>query len=119
MSITISELSNMAEISDFRLSKSANILVISFSLLLFFSTCLGFAFSTVSIGGAPRAIGYNPFNNDIYIVNENTNDVSVINSSDNQVKKLINVGEWPVDVEYNPSNNNMYVANRYSGTVSV
>ncbi len=61
----------------------------------------------------------------MYVVNENSNTVSVIDSFTNSVKATINVGSGPfngnnpVGISYNPYNNNMYVTNFNSNTVSV
>jgi YVTN family beta-propeller protein len=49
----------------------------------------------------------------------NSGEVSVIDSSTNKVRAIVNVGIEPRVLEYNPSNEDMYVGNRGSNDVSV
>ncbi len=55
----------------------------------------------------------------MYVTNQGSNTVSVIDSSTNTVIKTIPVGSAPQGVAYNSNNNDMYVANSNSGGVSV
>ncbi len=73
---------------------------------------------TINVGHQPLALEYNPSNENIYVGNENSGDVSIIKSSSNTVVDTIDVG-MPVALEYNPSNNDIYVANLFRNTVSV
>jgi YVTN family beta-propeller protein len=66
-----------------------------------------------------RGVKYTPSNENIYVINSYSDDVSVIDSSTNTVVDTINVGMKPYDIEFNPSNNNIYIANMDSNTVSV
>ncbi|MDN5847822.1 MAG: YncE family protein [Candidatus Nitrosocosmicus sp.] len=74
---------------------------------------------TIDVGDLPRSIVFNPNNDHIYVSNQDSNDVSVIDSASNTVKKTIAVGDGPADILFNPSNNNLYVMNQYSDDVSV
>ena len=75
--------------------------------------------STVDVGDRPSALAFNPSNNNIYVANTNSNNVSVIESSTNTVISTVDVGDGPSALAFNPSNNNIYVANAYSNNVSV
>ncbi|MBA3750898.1 MAG: beta-propeller fold lactonase family protein, partial [Nitrosopumilus sp.] len=66
----------------------------------------------------PKALDFNPNNENIYATNGPGN-VSVIDSSTNTVVDTIPVGDNPFALLFNPNNNNIYVANRDSGDVSV
>ncbi|MGD9533878.1 MAG: beta-propeller fold lactonase family protein [Candidatus Nitrosocosmicus sp.] len=67
----------------------------------------------------PYVVEYNPSNNCIYVANDHSNNVTVIDSTTNEVIAVVKVGEGPWALEYNPSNNNIYVSNRDSDDVSV
>ena len=75
--------------------------------------------STVDVGERPSALAFNPSNNNIYVANTNSNNVSVIESSSNTVISTVDVGERPSALAFNPSNNNIYVTNPVSDDVSV
>lgn len=75
--------------------------------------------ATVGVGDFPQAVEYNPGNNNLYVANMDSDDVSVIDSSTNDVVATVDVGNGPQAVEYNPNNNNMYVVAFGSNTVSV
>ena len=57
------------------------------------------------------ALEFNPSNNNIYVANQGSNSISVIDDSANAVVATVNVGNSPRALEFNPSNNNMYVVN--------
>ena len=71
------------------------------------------------MGQTPLGIQYNPSNDDIYVVNRDSDTVSVIDSTTNTVIDTINVGQNPQDLEFNSGNNNMYVTDLSSNAVSV
>ena len=73
----------------------------------------------LSITSIDSPMEFNPFNNDIYVANEGSNTVSVINSTTNTVTKTIDVGLAPFEPEFNYFDNKMYILNRGDGTVSV
>ena len=75
--------------------------------------------STVDVGERPSALAFNPSNNNIYVANTNSNNVSVIESSSNTVISTVDVGDGPSALAFNPSNNNIYVTNPVSDDVSV
>ncbi len=67
--------------------------------------------ATVNVGIRPMALEFNPSNNNIYVANQGSNSISVIDSLTNTVNTTVNVGNSPRALEFNPSNNNMYVIN--------
>jgi len=75
--------------------------------------------STVDVGERPSALAFNPSNNNIYVANAYSNNVSVIESSTNTVISTVDVGDGPSALAFNPSNNNIYVTNPVSDDVSV
>ena len=75
--------------------------------------------STVDVGERPSALAFNPSNNNIYVTNLVSDDVSVIESSSNTVISTVDVGDGPSALAFNPSNNNIYVTNPVSDDVSV
>ena len=82
--------------------------------------------SNIAVKVTPLAIiaGTNPYQlatvgNNIYVANEGSGMVSVINSQTNQVTQTINVGIQPYGVAYATSTKEIYVTNIVSGTVSV
>ncbi len=62
---------------------------------------------------------FNPSNDNVYVSNYRSNDVSVIDSSTNAVVATVDVGSQPMYLVFNPSNDNVYVSNYRSNDVSV
>ncbi|HET6590458.1 MAG TPA: hypothetical protein VFG45_09860 [Candidatus Nitrosocosmicus sp.] len=76
--------------------------------------------ATINVGQSPTSLGFNPSNNQVYVVNRGSDTVSVIDSDSNTVIKNISVGDFPeFEPIFNPSNTYMYLANGHSDTVSV
>ena len=73
--------------------------------------------ATIPVGPYPEGIAYDPSNGYIYVANDGSNTVSVINGT--TVIATITVGQWPTGVAYDPSNGYIYVANDVSNTVSI
>jgi YVTN family beta-propeller protein len=67
----------------------------------------------------PVGIGVNPNTKKLYVANEFSNTVSVIDTETDKVQDRINVGIFPYGIDINPLNNRVYVANRGSNTLSV
>jgi len=74
---------------------------------------------TITIGFAPKLVGFDQAANRIYVANQGTNTVSVINGSTNSVIATIPVGFAPVKPVVNPNTGNVYVTNQGAGSVSV
>jgi YVTN family beta-propeller protein len=77
---------------------------------------------TVPVGARPRAIAYNPANNEVYVANTLSNDVSVIGTLNNNVISTIAVGNLPGNsssgIAYDFGNGRVYVTNFGSDTLS-
>ena len=75
--------------------------------------------TTVPVGTNPCAVGLNPATGKVYVANDGSDSVSVIDGKTDSVVATVGVGDHPCAVGINPTNNRIYVANRGSGTVSV
>lgn len=75
--------------------------------------------TTISVGSGPVRVGVNSSTNRIYVANNSSNTVSVIEDTTNTVLSTILVGSIPFGVGVNSSTNLIYVANYSSNTVSV
>ena len=85
----------------------------------------------VKVGNHPTDVKYNPSNNNMYVVNSGSDgnsaevheidDVSVINSSSNEVVTTIQgfnfVPNFPGAIEYNPQTTNLYTADSQSVSI--
>ncbi len=74
---------------------------------------------TVPVGSGPFGVGYNSASGYVYVANEGSNDVSVINGT--TVVATVPVGYEPGGVAYDSENGYVYVANShwFSDSVSV
>jgi YVTN family beta-propeller protein len=78
--------------------------------------------ATIPIGWGgrdPEGVAVNPSTNLIYVANEGSDNVSVIDGASNAVVTTVAVGSYPWGVAVNPSTNLIYVANEGSDNVSV
>jgi len=73
--------------------------------------------NTIAVGDNPRGFAFNPTNNYFYVVNSNSDDVSVIDGT--TVIDTIAVGDNPTSITYNPTDNKLYVTNFSSDTLSI
>jgi YVTN family beta-propeller protein len=64
-------------------------------------------------------LAVNPVTNRIYVTNQDTNSVTVIDGATDTVVTTISVGDQPRGVEVNPVTNLIYVTNIVSNTLSV
>ncbi len=63
--------------------------------------------ATVDVSDDPLDLEYSPSNNNIYVVNFNSGDVTVIDGLGNSIVTTVDVGDGSNALEYNPSNNNI------------
>jgi len=70
-------------------------------------------------GSFPVGIDINPITNKLYVANQFSNTISVIDTEKSKVEANIDVGNSPYDVEINPFSNRIYASNRESNTISV
>jgi YVTN family beta-propeller protein len=67
----------------------------------------------------PQGVTVDPTTNLIYVTNQLSNTVSVINGATNAVNPTISVGDLPIGVAVDPTTGFIYVTNSGSNTVSV
>src|SRR5205814_1107577 len=72
----------------------------------------------VSTCTGPNAIAVNAVSNKIYVANFNSNNVTVINGTDNSTA-TVGVGTGPVAVAVNAVSNRIYIANKNSNNVTL
>jgi YVTN family beta-propeller protein len=75
--------------------------------------------SGIDVHTFPVGIAVNPNTKKVYVANEYSNTVSVIDTETDKVQATIHVGSFPYGIDTNPLNNRVYVTNRGSNTVSV
>ncbi len=73
----------------------------------------------INSGSFPIGIDINPITNKLYVANQFSNTISVIDIEKSKVEKNIDVGNSPYDVDVNPFSNRIYASNRESNTISV
>lgn len=73
----------------------------------------------INSGSFPVGIDINPITNKLYVANQFSNTISVIDTEKSEVEENIDVGNSPYDVDVNPFSNRIYASNRESNTVSV
>jgi YVTN family beta-propeller protein len=71
------------------------------------------------VGSYPVGIGINSVTNKLYVANQFSNTVTVIDGNTNTIETTIPVDNFPYELEVNPYTNRIYVTNRGSNTVSV
>ena len=67
--------------------------------------------ATISVSSGPEGVAVNPNTNRVYVANQNSNTVSVIDGSTKGVGATIPVGTSPSGVAVNLGTNRVYVAN--------
>jgi YVTN family beta-propeller protein len=79
--------------------------------------------ATIPVGRNPWGIGVDPDNDRVYVSNQGSNSVSVIDGHTNKVVATIGVGFHPIGVGVVPASGTVYIANsgtgKSPGTVSV
>jgi len=73
----------------------------------------------VAVDSYPIGVAVNPVTKKVYVTNEFSNTLSVINGVTDSKADTISVGSFPYGVAVNPFNDRVYVTNRGSNTVSV
>jgi YVTN family beta-propeller protein len=75
--------------------------------------------SGIDVNNFPVGIAVNPTANKIYVTNEYSNTVSVIEGHNDTVEATILVDSLPYDLDVDPFTNKVYVTNLGSDTVSI
>ncbi len=73
----------------------------------------------IPVGKFPCSVTINEKNNLIYIVNRDSNYVTVINGLSDRILQNIAVQKSPFGISYDPETNRLYVCNSGSNTVSI
>jgi YVTN family beta-propeller protein len=74
--------------------------------------------TTVTVGTYPAAIAVNPTTNKIYVVNQNSNNLTVIDGATRNTNTVL-TGNVPYAVAVNAVTNKIYVANWASASITV
>lgn len=75
--------------------------------------------TSVPVGSSPQRLAVNPTTNRVYVSNNGSNTVSVIDGTNNTSIATTPVGSKPMGVAVNPTTNRIYVANQGSNNLSV
>jgi YVTN family beta-propeller protein len=79
----------------------------------------GIITSGIQVDSYPVGIAVNPNTGKIYVANEFSNTVSVIDETTDKIQATVKVDSFPYGIDVNPLTNRVYVANRGSNTMSV
>ena len=74
--------------------------------------------ATVAVGTDPLAVAVNPVTNKIYVANQGSDNVTVIDGTDNSTTTVA-AGAHPLAVAVNPVTNKIYIPNRATANVTV
>ncbi len=75
--------------------------------------------NSIRVGAAPTSIAYDFGKHELFVVNSNSNNVSVIADGTGRIVATISVGSFPYGVAYDPDQHEVYVTNSGSDNVSV
>ena len=100
------------------------LVVLALAVVLLFSTigqapASGVETIIIKVGDGPNEVAVNPDTNMVYVINQRSDSLSVIDGSTNNVVKTIDVGDFPAGVAVNPNTNMVYVTNLHSDSLSV
>jgi len=94
-------------------------LVLSFIVVLFANAQSTSGVTTVTVGSEPTGVAYDSGKGEIFVTNYESNTVSVISDSNNQVVSTVAVGVRPDRIAYDSGKGEIFVTNQYDNTVSV
>ena len=75
--------------------------------------------ATVGVGRYPQGVAVDPNTDTVYVANNQSNTVSVIDGNTDSVTATIGVGSGPSAISLDPSTDTIYVSNSGGDTVSV
>jgi YVTN family beta-propeller protein len=84
-----------------------------------FQARLGSVVTNISVGVQPSAVLFDNLTGDVYVANEASDNVTIINGSNGQVDGGLRVGTSPDGDCFSPLNGFIYVTNFGSNTVSI
>jgi len=70
-------------------------------------------------GSSPVGVAVSPDGSTVYVANQVSNSVTLVNAADNTIKETVLVGNGPTGVAVSPDGLEVYVTNQWSDTVSV
>jgi YVTN family beta-propeller protein len=73
---------------------------------------------TITPGSQPRGVAINPVTNKIYVTNESSGNVTVIDGTTNATTTVA-CGSWPQGIDVNPVTNQIYLVNAISSTATI
>ncbi|MGA8711176.1 MAG: YncE family protein, partial [Thermoplasmata archaeon] len=73
---------------------------------------------SVSVGGVPDGIAYDPVNHDLYVADSGSHNVTVISAASNRSVASIQVGTSPTAIIWDSTLNRVFVANDGSSNVT-
>jgi YVTN family beta-propeller protein len=77
------------------------------------------AVANIPVGYNPESVAYDSLSGEIFVANDESNNVSVISDVTNRVVATLPAGIGPAGVAYDSRNGDLYVSNSYGGTVSI
>ena len=80
---------------------------------------VGSVVATVPVGSYPYAAAYDSGKGEVFVVNSNDGDVSVISDASNSVVANIPVGSYPIGVAYDSGKGEVFVVNSNSNSVNI
>ncbi len=100
------------------------ILLVAAAALVLLLASPASAFASVPVGRAPYAVLANPAAHEIYVANMLSNDITVIDSTSDEVTATISVLNGagiaaPVALAHNPNTGKLYCVNFWSGQLAV
>ena len=66
----------------------------------------------MNVGSGPYGVAVSPDGTKVYVANDNSNTVSVIDTATNTVTATVPVGSYPSGVAVSPDGTKVYVANQ-------
>jgi YVTN family beta-propeller protein len=79
----------------------------------------GATIGSVTVGGNPAGVAYDPCNRLVYVANSGSDSVTAINGTTNSVAAIISVGHQPQNIIVDTRTCDLYVANYGTDNVSV
>ena len=71
------------------------------------------------MGTSPKNVAFDSSNGNLYVTNDYTGNVTVINGTTNAIIGWITVGSVPIGIAFDSSNGNLYVTNQQSNNVTI
>ena len=97
----------------------ALLLLVTYSILLIAWPCSSQTLlGTIAVGSQPEALAINTHTSKVYVANQSSNSVTVIDEAAGSTVTL-QVGSYPTAVAVNAATNKIYVANQNSNSVTV